>query len=99
MKDIKGLAKKVLRNTKYVWIPLLIVVGYDVYQSEKQYTPERKAIVEYVSYINSCLQKDRSKISVKEIQTIEAREMELKRAVEDAMASVEDKTVLLKYFR
>jgi len=99
MNGIKGLAKKVLMNTKYVWIPLLIVVGHDVYQSEKQYTPERKAIVEYINYVSSCQQKDKSKISVKEIQTIEAREMELRQVVEDAMASVEDKTILFKYFR
>ncbi len=96
MKDIKGLAKKVLR---YAWIPLFIVLGHDAYQSEKQYEPERKTVVEYVSYVNSCLQKDRSKISDEEMGVIEVRERELGQSVTNAMASVEDKTILFKYFR
>lgn len=99
MKNIGELVKKVLKNTRYVWIPLLIVLGHDAYQSQKQYAPERKAIAKYVSYSNSCLQKDRSKLFIEEMQTIEAREMELRQAVEGAMVSVEDKTILFKYFR
>jgi hypothetical protein len=99
MKDIKGLAKKVLR---YTWIPLFIVLGHDIYQSEKQYAPERKAITEYVRYVGSCQQKDKSKLSIKEINAMWEKQDELRQVAENAIASVDssvDKTTLLKYLR